>query len=250
MKRLIILCMAVVTAFPLWSATGLSDMKWNVLLGYNIGGTAPLSMPAQVRKLNSFTPVANPKVGVGACIPLQGNWGITTGVYFENKGLKAGITAKGYHMALVMDESEIEGDFTGRVDINVKEWMFTVPVMAAYQISPKLTLKAGPYLSLLTARGFDGDAFSGYLRQDNPTGPKVEMADKNGKHGVFEFDENMRKLQCGVGVGADWAVAGRLGLCFDFTWGLSPVFKKDFTTIKETLYPLYGTIGLTYQINK
>ena len=34
MKRLIILCMAVVTAFPLWAATGLSDMKWNVLLGY------------------------------------------------------------------------------------------------------------------------------------------------------------------------------------------------------------------------
>ena len=110
-------------------------------------------------------------------------------------------------------------------------------------------LKAGPYVSLLTNGGFDGDAYNGYLRQDNPTGPKVEMAGKDGKHGVFEFDDDMRKVQLGIGGGADWAVGGRLGLSFELSWGLLPVFKSDFKTIKETLYPIYGTIGFTYQLN-
>ena len=249
MKRFMIVLMAVMTAFPLWAGTGLSDMKWGVRLGYNIGGTAPLSMPAQVRKLNSFTPTASINTGVDGRMPLKDRWGLTTGLHFENKGLKAGITAKGYHMALVMDESELEGDFTGRVDINVKQWMFTLPVMATYTLSPKVMLKAGPYVSLLTNGGFDGDAYNGYLRQDNPTGPKVEMAGKDGKHGVFEFDDDMRKVQLGIGGGADWAVGGRLGLCFELSWGLLPVFKSDFKTIKETLYPIYGTIGFTYQLN-
>ena len=134
-------------------------------------------------------------------------------------------------------------------DINVKQWMFTLPVMATYTLSPKVMLKAGPYVSLLTNGGFDGDAYNGYLRQDNPTGPKVEMAGKDVKHGVFEFDDDMRKVQLGIGGGADWAVGGRLGLCFELSWGLLPVFKSDFKTIKETLYPIYGTIGFTYQLN-
>ena len=249
MRRWIMICMVALSTIQLWAGTGLNDVKWGVRLGYNIGGTAPLSMPAQMRKINSFTPSASPSIGIDGRMPLSDRWGLTSGVHFENKALKAGITAKGYHMALVMDESELEGDFTGRVDIDVKQWMFTIPVMVTYSVSPKFALKGGPFVSFLTSTGFDGDAYNGYLRQDNPTGPKVEMAGKDGKHGVFEFGDDMRRFQYGVGVGADWAMAGRLGLCVELNWGLMPIFKSDFKTIKETLYPIYGTIGFTYQLN-
>ncbi|MBS1443374.1 MAG: PorT family protein, partial [Prevotella sp.] len=31
-------------------------------------------------------------------------------------------------------------------------------------------------------------------------------------------------------------------------WGLSEVFKKDFHVIEQSMYPIYGTIGLSYQL--
>ena len=34
----------------------------------------------------------------------------------------------------------------------------------------------------------------------------------------------------------------------DLSWGLTGIFKKDFDTIEQTMFPIYGTIGVIYQL--
>lgn len=57
----------------------------------------------------------------------------------------------------------------------------------------------------------------------------------------------MRNWQFGIDVGVDWYFSKRWGGFAGLTWGLSEVFKKDFNVIEQSLYPIYGNIGLIYQ---
>lgn len=56
--------------------------------GYNIGGTAPLPMPASIRSLNDYSFKANWSLGVDATKPLDDRWGVAVGLRFEAKGMK------------------------------------------------------------------------------------------------------------------------------------------------------------------
>jgi hypothetical protein len=43
--------------------------------------------------------------------------------------------------------------------------MVTMPIQAAYNVSDKLRLKAGPYFSYVMSNDFSGYAYDGYLRE-------------------------------------------------------------------------------------
>ena len=57
-----------------------------------------------------------------------------------------------------------------------------------------------------------------------------------------------RTVQFGIGIGADWQVCKCLGVSADLNWGLTGVFPGDFKTVEQTLYPVYGTIGVFYRL--
>ena len=216
--------------------------------GYSLGATTPIGIPATIRKLNSFRLTPNVVLGVDATLSLTDRWGLQTGLHFENKGMEATVTTKGYHTKMVKGGEELEGVYTGRVEQHVKEWMFTLPVQAAYSLSRRWQLRLGPYLSVLTAKTFDGNVSDGYLRKDNPTGQKIEMGHEPEERATYDFSEDMRRWQVGVAVGADWSLASRLGLSADLSWGLTGIMHSDFKTVEQTLYPIYGTISITYRL--
>lgn len=226
------------------------DFWLKARLGYSIGGTAPLGVPATIRSIDAFRLTPNVSLGADAGITLTGPWGIAAGLYLANKGMDTEVTTKGYHMALRMDESEMEGVYTGSVRQKVTQWMLTLPVTATCQIAPKWQLRAGPYASLLLSRDFSGYAYDGYLRKDDPTGPKVVMGSDEGEWATYDFSDDMRRMQVGILVGADWQMAERWGLSADLQWGLTGIHHSDFKTVEQTLYPIYGTIGVTYTIGK
>lgn len=39
-----------------------------------------------------------------------------------------------------------------------------------------------------------------------------------------------------------------LGVSADLNWGLTGIFPGDFKTVEQTLYPVYGTIGVFYRL--
>ena len=217
-------------------------------VGYSIGGTAPIGIPATIRSIESFRLTPNFMVGADGQYQFTERFGLLAGLHYEIKDMNAEVTTKGYHMKVQMDDDELEGVYTGHVGQKVRQRMFTVPVLLTYALSRTVQLKAGPYLSLLVSKSFYGHASDGYLRKDNPTGTKVVMGDKEGEWATYDFSGDMCRCQMGLTVGIDWDFYRRLGLSADLNWGLTGIHRSDFKTVEQTLYPIYGTIGLFYKI--
>lgn len=218
--------------------------------GYNIGGTAPLPMPASIRKLNSYSLKANWSLGIDATKPLDDHWGVMVGLRFEAKGMKEDAEVKNYHEVMVQGDQTLEGRFTGSVTTNVRQWMFTLPVQASLKVAHNIDLRFGPYVSVLTSKGFSGYAHDGYLRVGDPTGAKVIIGNKPGNMGYYNFSSDMRTFQWGVGVGADWIFWRNWGLYGEVNWGLSGLHKSSFHVLDQTLYPIYGQVGLVWKATK
>ena len=217
-------------------------------IGYNFGGTSPLSLPASIRSIDAFRPTFSPCIGAEMTIPVvRGQWSVVGGIRLENKGMDAEVTVRGYRMAMLKGNSQISGLFWGHVSQEVSQWMLTVPVSFQLSISD-FRFRLGPYVSLLVSKEFSGIASDGYLRQGDPTGPKIEIGNKEGEWATYDFSDDMRSLQWGVGIGVDWQMSSRLGLSADLHWGLSCIFQSDFKTVEQTLYPIYGSVGVFWRI--
>ena len=229
-------------------AGSLDSLQLKARAGYSIGGTTPIPLPETIRSIDSYSLTPSFMVGLDAMLPLTQQWGIMTGLRLENKGMKATVTTKAYFMEVVKGDQKMSGLFTGRVEQEVKQWMLTVPVQATFTLSHRVMLKGGPYVSFLLSKGFSGIASDGYLRKDSPTGPKILMGNREGEWATYDFDNDMRSVQFGVGIGVDWQVYKRLGVSADLNWGLTGIFPGDFKTVEQTLYPVYGTIGVFYKL--
>ncbi len=226
----------------------LREWQLKVRVGYNIGGTAPLGIPSTIRSFESYHLTPSFMAGGDVMILFKKRWGVLAGLYIENKGMDCEVTTKGYRMKLKMEDDELDGLYTGHVRQKVRQWMFTVPVQLTFQLNRSLMFRAGPYLSLLFNKYFGGIAFDGYLRKDDPTGPKVVMGTEENQWATYDFPDEMRTLQFGLAVGADWQFYRRFGLSVNLCWGLTGVMKGDFKTVEQTLYPIYGQIGFSYRI--
>lgn len=224
------------------------SMQVRVRAGYSIGATTPIGIPAEIRSIESLRLTPNFLAGANVHLPLGNRWGVLTGLHIENKGLDGEVTTKGYHMRVLMDESELEGYFTGHVRQKVTQWMLSVPLQASYRPSSRLSLHGGPYVSLLVSSDFSGYAFSGYLRVDDPTGDMVQMGSKDGEWATYDFSDDLRRCQLGLAAGADWLLSRHMGTSVDLSWGLTAIHHSRFKTIGHRLYPIYGTISIFYQL--
>lgn len=242
------LAIAALTASTAMGAGIFDNLKYNLRFGYSIGGTAPMDMPSSIRSLDSYKLEPNFSLGLGVYKHLSGHWGITTGLHIENKGMNIDATVKNYHMSIVRGGQSLEGQFTGRNSSEVEQWMLTLPLQATYSFGDNVYLKLGPYMSYVRSHTFRGYAYDGYLRVGDPTGPKVEMGSDEGSRGSYDFSDDMRNLQFGMMIGANWYFHKRWGAFADVSWGFTSIFKKDFNTIEQTMYPIYGTIGISYRI--
>ena len=236
----------LLSPFTLSAQADSLDVK--VRAGYNLGGTSPIPLPASIRSIDAFRLTPSPMVGADIQFPIPNSqFSISAGLCFENKGMDIDATVKSYHMAMTKGNSAIEGLFTGHISQQVTQWMLTLPINFQFSIS-NFQLKLGPYFSLLVSKEFSGIASDGYLRQGDPTGPKVEIGNKEGEWATYDFSDDMRSLQWGLSIGVDWRVAAHFGLSANLNWGLSGLFTSDFKTVEQTLWPIYGNTGVFYSL--
>ena len=247
---LYIAALTLAAVMPAQASAGILGDGIDLMLraGYSVGGTSPLAMPASIRSIDAFRIGSSFSAGGNITKTFGGRWGLTSGLLLESKTMDADVTVKGYHMEIVQGDSKIEGVFTGHVHQQVSLLMLTLPLQASFKADDKLTLHAGPYASLLLKKEFKGVASDGYLRQGDPTGPRIAIGDTPETNASYDFSDQIRSWQLGIAIGADYRIVNGLAIFANLSWGLTPLFPSDFTTVEQALYPIYGTLGLSYTL--
>ena len=222
-------------------------IEYSIKAGFNIGGTTPLPLPDEIRKINSYSP--------GLPIGIEGNvtkwinpkrlWGITVGLRLESKGMTTKATVKNYNMKIInTNGGELEGLWTGGVRTKVNNTYLTVPVLVNYQLSSRWKLVLGPYVSYVISKDFSGDVYEGHLRTPDATGSKVTFSGES--VATYDFSDELRNFQWGLQFGGEWRAFSHLTVHADLTWGLNNIFNSDFDTITFSLYPVYLNLGFGY----
>ena len=256
-KNILLFCLIIVCAISqsqaqedrnhgiIWSA--LHGLEYEVRAGINIGGATPLPLPEEIRALTGYSPNVNLSLEgqITKWLGKEKEWGIILGLRLENKGMEAKARVKNYGMEIIGDGGErLSGNWTGRVKTKFRASYFSIPVLAAYQLSKRVKLSAGPYISFKTSGDCNGYVSDGYLRKGDPTGTKVEFKDEN--TAPYDFSDNLQSFQWGVQTGVNWKAFKRLTVHGDIIWGLSDIFNKDFKTITFNMYPIYLNAGFGY----
>ena len=228
-------------------ASVLDSLRLDARVGYALGGTVPTHLDNKIRHINSFNPGFNFTIAAEVSYPINERWSVHSGLRFELGSMDVDSRVKNYDIEVVRGDESLDGIFNGNVRIKTAQRRVTFPIQAAFSINEQWCLRGGVFMGWLTNRRFWGWAYDGYLREGTPIGPKIEMGTEPGERGDFDFDANMRHMQWGIDVGADYQFSRRWGAFAELTYGLSGIFKSDFHSV-ETLRPLYGTLGIIYRI--
>lgn len=219
---------------------------WHIRLsaGYNIGGTAPLPLPREIRGIEGYNPGLNLAIeGTVEKNFKASPWGIRWGIRLETKGMTTRAKTKNYHMeAWNTDGSgKVQGAWTGKVKTSVKNTYLTLPVVAVYNIDKRWSVSAGAYASYLLDGEFTGAAYDGYIRDQDPTGEKAEVT-----RAEYNFSSDIRKFNWGLQAGGEYKAYKHLALFANLQWSMNGIFPSDFGSVTFALYPIYGTLGFTY----
>ncbi len=227
-----------------WSI--LHGLEYEIYAGANIGGTAPLPLPGEIRKIDGYNPMVNLALGgnVIKWIDTAPKWGFSVGICFENKGMDTKSTVKNYGMEIIQDGSRVAGHWTGRVDTKYHASLITFPILARWRPSTRWNFHFGPYVGVSLNHEFSGNVHDGYLREGNPTGQKVIF--EGDTQAPYDFNDELRTFQYGVQAGASWRAFKHLALRANLSWGLNDIFKRSFKTVDFALYPIYANIGFGY----
>lgn len=217
-----------------------------VSAGTSIGGATPLPLPAEIRKINSYSPDLNLMLGVSVTkwFDPQRKWGASVGAAIETRGMKTKATVKNYGMEILDNGNKLKGRWTGKVQTKYHSQQLVVPITTVYKISDRLRVNAGPYLAFAFENDFDGYVSDGYLREGNPTGDKYVF--EGDAKASYDFGDELRHFQWGMQGGVSWSPYTHLAVNANLTWGCNDIFKSSFKTVNFNLYPIYLNIGFGY----
>ncbi len=215
-------------------------------VGINIGGTSPLPLPREIRKIESYSPQFSPTIEINATRWINSRWGVSSGIRAERKAMSTHAQVKDYRTEIIGEGgNKLRGNWTGDVHTDVDNWYVCVPLQAVYRLNKHIDFTGGLFFSYLIDGSFEGYVNDGYLRKENPTGDKIVFDKKD--RGTYDFSNEINDFSWGVQAGAHWNATDRLKLSAQLTWGVNELFKSDFKTISFSMYPIYLNIAAGYR---
>lgn len=218
-----------------------------IIAGLNIGASAPVGLPSEIRSIDSYWPQFTPRLGYNVRYGLNEKWLIGSGIVLDYKGMGTKATVKYIYTRVRLSDSESSGDmegyFVGKNKTEVKAAYVTIPLTLNYAISERWMMRTGGYASYAFSKEFNGEVSDGYLRKETMNGEKIEIDKAD-----FEFNNDMRKFDIGLLLGTEMKVNEKFGISGDLTWGLTPIFPSSFTGMKFNMYNIYFALGLTYKL--
>ena len=220
--------------------------EYDARVGINIGGTSPLPLPQEIRKIESYSPQFAPTIELSATRFINKRWGLSSGLRVEYKSMKTHAQVKDYRTEILGEGgNKLRGHWTGDVHTTLTNLYLSIPVQGVYRLNEDFSLTAGLYFAYLMDGVFKGYVNDGYLRKENPTGDKI-VFDKKDK-GTYDFSNNMNNFSWGLQAGAQWLMQEKFKLSAQLTWGVNELFKSDFKTISFAMYPIYLNIAFGYR---
>lgn len=214
---------------------------------FSIGGSAPLGMPTEIRKIESYNP--NLQLGIGAhatkWLGDNSNWGVRLGVSANTKGMETKARVKDYSTEVIIDKLYMKGVFTGLVETKVENTYLTIPLSTVYRLSKRWSLYGGPHMSFALNPGFDGYVSDGVFRQGDATGDKIIF--DGDSQAAYDFSDSIKRIQWGMQVGGEWALKKNLMLFSHLDYDFNDLFKKDFNSLTFSLHNIYLNIGFGYK---
>lgn len=247
-KLVLIICLSAFCLNILQTNAQKKIYLWEVKInaGYNIGGTSPLPLPAEIRKIEKYSPPAfAPHIALEVTRWFNDKWGISAQFTMDYKGFTVRDSVLNLHTEIEMGDETYTGAFTGHNKTKISNSYITVPITATYKISDKWLVQAGLYAAYLYNPGFSGTASDGYIRKGGPTGEKTEVDEA-----TFDFSDDLNKIDFGIQVAGEWRFSTEFALRGQLAWGLRPVFPSDFTGMSFDMYNIYGTIGVSYILKR
>lgn len=223
------------------------NIDYQVRTQFSIGGTAPLGIPREIRKIQSYNPTLQLGVEANATkwFSNQKDFGLRIGVRFEGQGMKTRARVKDYRTEINYNGALVKGHFTGKVKTNIRNTYITLPVLAVYNLNSNFNLYGGVYFSGLIDKTFNGKVSDGYLRQGDPTGQKILF--DNEKTADYDFSEEVRRFQWGTQVGGEYKMNDHFRLFADMTYGFNGVMKSDFDAISFSMHNIHLNLGFGYK---
>ncbi|MCH5719387.1 porin family protein [Niabella hibiscisoli] len=175
-----------------------ANWEHRVHIGYNIGGSTPIPLPSNIRKIESYSPGFSPSVGYEIIRKPNEKWSVGAGLRVEIKGMKIKDSVQYFHTLISMNDAEFEGDFTGLNETVSKNMYISLPVFLSFNAGSGWHLKGGLYTGYLLRPYFRGTVSDGYIRKGNSLGEKVEV-----DRAIFNFDKELNKWDWGIFAGGE-----------------------------------------------
>ena len=222
--------------------------EYEVRAGVNIGGAAPIPLPVEIRKIESYSPKFNGVVEGVVTYWLDANrsrFGFSSGIRIEEKGMITEAGVKNYSTQIHYDGTRIAGFYTGRVNTRYNSTLLTIPIAANYRFNDAWKVRAGLFVAYRMDGEFTGSVSDGYLRENTPTGQKIVF--EGDASASYDFSKELRAFQWGAQLGGSWRAFKHFTVNADVTYNINGVFKRSFQTITFPLYPIYLNIGFGYR---
>ncbi|MEJ1240616.1 porin family protein [Chryseolinea sp. T2] len=218
-----------------------------VQAGFNFGALTPVSLPNNIRRIDSWVPKFCPSIGYEGVYRFNERWGVGLAMKFEYKGMVVKDSVAYLHTIITVNEdgqtTEFEGDFTGTNETHAYNGYLTVPVNAVYDPGGNWRFKLGFYMAFLVDSKFEGTVSDGYIRNGDSLGEKIMISEA-----TFDFKNELRTFDVGLQGGAGYRLSKKLSVEGNLNWGLRPAFPSSFEGIGFNMYNIFLTLGVAYQI--
>ncbi|MDR2927110.1 MAG: PorT family protein [Cytophagaceae bacterium] len=225
------------------------SIEISAVLGYNIGATAPIPLPAEVREIKEYNPKFNPEAGLDFFYKLNSKWGAGSTLSVDWKGMRVKDRVKYMYTSISAGDAsddKMTGYFVGTNMTNVDMTYLTISLYGTYQLSERIPLNFGIYVAKVLATKFNGSVSDGYIRIETPVGTKQDINEEE----AFDFSNSVRDYDFGLTVGGKYKLTERFGIYAQLDWGLLSFFYADRNPMQFTMHNVYGTIGLKYRLTK
>jgi len=244
MKRTYLMVVLLTFAALLPPAARAFDINWSAGVGYNIGATTPLGIPAAIRSIGGYAPGPNLSLSVNASTLISSKFGVGAGVSVDNLAMNTKITTRNYHLTMTIVDGEETGTrtgyYTGKIQNKTSLTYLTIPVYAVFRPDSKWEVNAGPYIAFAINRSFRGYVSEGKMRED-PYHPVISITKAE-----YDYSSDLRKVDAGIIAGGSRKIYKELAVKASLRWGLMSVLNPATRKVDMNTYNIYLNVGLNY----